>query len=138
MMETKDTIQSGESVRDMLSVAGSLQDRDADVKGNSRASTGTGSGVTLRSASHANDSRRPSVLDGGNNANEPIVLFPLRYQETPFNGGRYVQHTISDGKNRPLLRYTAPAYNTRIGPQVTEIVKLANRGAETLERAATQ
>ncbi len=136
MIETTSKIRCRESVRDVLSVAGSLQNRDKDVKRNSR--TSTGDVVTLRSASHANDSRRPSVLDGGNNANEPIVLFPLRYQEPPFNGGRYVQHTISDGKNRPLLRYTAPAYNREIGPQVAKIVEMANRGAETLERAATQ
>jgi len=68
-------------------------------------------------------------------ATEPVVQFPLRHQETVFNGGRYVQHTISDGKNRPLLRYTAPSYNREIGPQIEEIVAAANIGAEVAEKA---
>lgn len=136
MIETTGKIRCRESVRDVLSVAGSLQNRDKDVKRNSR--TSTGDVVTFRSVSHTHDSRRPSVLESGNDMSEPIVLFPLRHQETPYNGGQYVQHTISDGKDRPLLRYTAPAYNREIGPQVAKIVEMANRGAETLERAATQ
>ncbi|HRS13334.1 MAG TPA: hypothetical protein P5242_19865 [Sedimentisphaerales bacterium] len=66
---------------------------------------------------------------------EPIVRFPLQYKATPYNQSQYVQHTISDGKNRPLLRYTAPSYNREIGPQIEEIVAAANIGAEVAEKA---
>ena len=75
------------------------------------------------------DQSHPAAVTG-----IPIVLFPLRHQETPYNGGQYVQHTISDGKDRPLLRYTSPAYNREIGRQVAEIVQMANRGAEASKR----
>lgn len=85
--------------------------------------------------SHPARDGRPPIDQPRRDAVTGILLdYPLRHQETSYNDGAYVQHTISDGKNRPLLRYTAPAYNREIGQQVAEIVEMANRGAEASKR----
>jgi len=133
MVETNTTIRCRESVRVMLSVAGSLQNRGKDVKNNSR--TSTGGGVTFRPwHTPVTAVTRPSLIVEVA-VSEPIVRFPLQYKATPYNQSQYVQHTISDARNTPILRYTSMAYNREIGPQIEEIVAAANIGAEVAAKA---